>query len=190
MIKQCRGFPGGSVAKKSHANGGDMGSIPGSGRSPGEGNSNPPQYCCLGNPTDRRAWWATVHRVTKNWTSLKWLGIHIQQCRAGSPALHPVGNPWLFTYSSPSSRGHLHIHGFVIEGLNKLRVCNPVVFTIEKKSACKWTHAVQTHAIQGELYTILRIKIGESLDNIGLDEEFLESTFNRRNIWLIGSHQS
>ena len=34
-------------------------------------NSNPPQYCCLGNPTDRRAWWATVHGVTKNWTSLK-----------------------------------------------------------------------------------------------------------------------
>ena len=44
---------------------GDPGSIPGSGRSPGEGNGNPLQCSCLGNPTDRRAWRATVHRVTK-----------------------------------------------------------------------------------------------------------------------------
>ena len=44
---------------------GDAGSIPGSGRSPGEGNSNPLQYSCLGNPKDRAAWPATVRRVTK-----------------------------------------------------------------------------------------------------------------------------
>ena len=43
---------------------GDSGSILGSGRSPGEGNSNPLQYFCLENPMDREAWWATVHRVT------------------------------------------------------------------------------------------------------------------------------
>ena len=55
-IKQCRGFPGGSVVKKPPANAGDMGSLPGLGRSPREGNSNPLQYCCLGNPRDRRAW--------------------------------------------------------------------------------------------------------------------------------------
>ena len=47
---------------------GDAGLIPGSGRSPGEGNSNPPQYRCLGNPMDRGAWWATVHGVAKSWT--------------------------------------------------------------------------------------------------------------------------
>ena len=39
----------------------DVGSIPGSGRSPGEGNGNPLQYSCLGNPMDRGTWWATVH---------------------------------------------------------------------------------------------------------------------------------
>ena len=44
---------------------GDLGSIPGSGRSPGEGNGNPLQYSCLENPMDRGAWWATVHRVTE-----------------------------------------------------------------------------------------------------------------------------
>ena len=43
----------------------DVGSIPGLGRSPGEGNGNPLQYFCLENPMDRRAWWATVHGVTR-----------------------------------------------------------------------------------------------------------------------------
>ena len=44
---------------------GDVGLIPGSGRSPGEGNDNPLQYYCLGNPMDGGAWWATVYRVAK-----------------------------------------------------------------------------------------------------------------------------
>ena len=55
---------------------GDTGSIPGSGRSPAGGNDNLLQYSCLGNPTDRRAWWATVYGVTKSWTHLKRLSIH------------------------------------------------------------------------------------------------------------------
>ena len=46
-------------------NAGDTGSIPGSGRSPGEQSGNPLQYSCLGNPMDRGAWWATVHGVEK-----------------------------------------------------------------------------------------------------------------------------
>ena len=49
---------------------GDPGSIPGLGRSPGEGNGNPPQYSCLENPMDGGAWSATVHGVTKSWTQL------------------------------------------------------------------------------------------------------------------------
>ena len=59
------GFPGGSVVKNPPTKAGDMGLIPGSGRSPGEGNNNPLQYSCLGNPMDRGARWATVHGVTK-----------------------------------------------------------------------------------------------------------------------------
>ena len=56
------GFLGGTEVKASACNVGDLGSIPGLGRSPGEGNGNPLQYSCLENPTDRGAWWATVHR--------------------------------------------------------------------------------------------------------------------------------
>ena len=55
------GFPGGAEVKASACNVGDLGSIPGSGRSPGEGNGNPLQYSCLENPMDGGAWWATVH---------------------------------------------------------------------------------------------------------------------------------
>ena len=62
------GFPGGSVVKNLTANAGDMGSIPGSGRSPGEGNGNPLQFSCLGNPMDIAAWQATVREVAKSWT--------------------------------------------------------------------------------------------------------------------------
>ena len=59
------GFPGGSEVKASACNVGDLGSIPGSGRSPGEENGNPLQYSCLENPMDGGAWWATVHGVTE-----------------------------------------------------------------------------------------------------------------------------
>ena len=54
------GFPGGSLVKNSPANAGDVDLIPGLGRFPGEGNSNPLQYSYRENPTDRGAWWATV----------------------------------------------------------------------------------------------------------------------------------
>ena len=65
-------FPGGSVIKNLPANAGDedVGLTPESGRSPGVGNSNPLQYSCLENSTDRGAWWVTVHRVAKSQTRL------------------------------------------------------------------------------------------------------------------------
>ena len=64
------GFPGGSDSKSSAHNAGDPGSIPGLGRSPGEGNGNPLQYSCLENSMDGGAQWATVHGVTKSRTRL------------------------------------------------------------------------------------------------------------------------
>ena len=64
------GFPDDSVVKNPLANAEDMGSSPGSGRSPGEGNGNPPQYFCLRNPMDRGAWWATVQGVPNSETRL------------------------------------------------------------------------------------------------------------------------
>ena len=60
------GFPGGAEVKASACNVGDLGSIPGLGRSPGEGNGNPFQYSCLENPMDRGAWWATVHECKES----------------------------------------------------------------------------------------------------------------------------
>ena len=66
-------FPGGSVGKESACNAGDPGSIPGLGRSPGEGNGNPLPYSCLENRMDRGAWWATVHGVIKSWTRLSYV---------------------------------------------------------------------------------------------------------------------
>ena len=63
-------FPGGSNGKESACNAGDPGLIPGSGRSPGEGNSTPLQCSCLENSMDGVAWWATVHGVTKSRTRL------------------------------------------------------------------------------------------------------------------------
>ena len=67
----CQGFPGGSDGKESACSVGDPGSIPGAGRSPGEGNGNPLQYSCLENPMDREAWQATVHEVTKSQKQLR-----------------------------------------------------------------------------------------------------------------------
>ena len=62
------GFPGGSDGKESTCNVRDLGSIPGLGRSPGEGHGNPLQYCYLENSMNRGAWWATVREVVKSLT--------------------------------------------------------------------------------------------------------------------------
>ena len=63
--------PGGSEVKASDHSAGDLSSIPGSGRSPGEENGNPLQYSCLENPMDSGVWWARgVHRVAKSQTQL------------------------------------------------------------------------------------------------------------------------
>ena len=64
------GFPGASHGKEPTCNVGDPDSVPGLGRSPGEGNGNPLQYSCLENSMDRGAWQATVHRVAKSGTGL------------------------------------------------------------------------------------------------------------------------
>ena len=62
------GFPGGSDSKESAYNAGELGLIPGSGRSPGEGNGYPLQYSCLENSMDKGPWRATVHGFAKSWT--------------------------------------------------------------------------------------------------------------------------
>ena len=71
------GFPGGTVVKNPPENAGDMDLIPVLGRFTGEGDGNPLQYSCLENSMDRKAWWATVHRVAKSWTLLS---VHARAC--------------------------------------------------------------------------------------------------------------
>ena len=66
------GFPGGSGGKESACSAGDPGLVPGLGRSPGEGNGHPLQCSCLGNPTDRGAFRATVHGVAKSRTQISY----------------------------------------------------------------------------------------------------------------------
>ena len=95
------GFPGGSEGKASACDAGHPGSIPGWGRSPGEGNGNPLQYCCLENIMDREAWWATVHGAAC-----------LTLCNAmdlSPPGSSVYGILWariLEWVAMPSSRGH------------------------------------------------------------------------------------
>ena len=71
MVSHSMGSLGGSDGKESACNAGDSGLIPGSGRSPGEGNGNPLQYSFLGNPMDRGAWQAIIHGDSKSPWALK-----------------------------------------------------------------------------------------------------------------------
>ena len=75
-IHLCDLLPGGTVVKNLPASAGDTGSIPGLGRSPGEGNGNPLQYSCLENPMERGAWQAIVQGVTNSDTTEQ-LSMHI-----------------------------------------------------------------------------------------------------------------
>ena len=70
MLEKKTGFPGSSDGKESACNVGDLSLIPGSGRSPGEGNGNPLQYSCLKNPMDRGAWQGIAHSIAESWTQL------------------------------------------------------------------------------------------------------------------------
>ena len=96
------GFPGGSDGKEFACNAGDPGSIPGSGRSPGEGNGKIRlpidlqntgyrlQYSCLENPMNRGAWWATVLGVPKSWTRLNDEHEHISEVIRPIDTLCPI----------------------------------------------------------------------------------------------------
>ena len=116
------GFPSGSVVENPPANAGDVGLIPGSRRSPREGNGNPLQYSWLENPMGREDWRATVPRVAKNWTllsnSIDFPGSSAgkeSSCHAGDPGLIPgsgrsaeegIGYPlWYFGASLAAQTG-------------------------------------------------------------------------------------
>ena len=83
------GFPCSSVGKELACNAGDPGLFPGLGRSPGEGNGNPLQYSCLGNPRYRGVWWATVHGVAELGTTLQKAGDFTKCPSTNYVTLHP-----------------------------------------------------------------------------------------------------
>ena len=90
-----RHHPDGSVVKESASSAGDtreVGSIPRLGRSSGGRRGNPLQYCCLENPMDSGAWWATVHGVTKIQTLVKWLSKRAHPNREGHKKVSVT--PW------------------------------------------------------------------------------------------------
>ena len=72
----------------------DIGSIPGSGRSPGGGHGNPLQYSCLESPMDRGAWRFTIHGTAKSWTRLKWLSMHLPSWTYCLPGVHYFASVW------------------------------------------------------------------------------------------------
>ena len=97
MLHTGLDFPGGSDVKASVYNTGDLGSLPGLGRSPGEGNGNPLQYSCLENPMD------TVHRFTKSWTRLSDFTFFLLGCAAET---------------NPELRGLNLMQKFLVDGLS------------------------------------------------------------------------
>ena len=130
------GFPGGSEVKASASNAGDPGSIPGSGRSPGEGNGNPLQYYCLKNRMDGGTWWATVHgfSIPNSCSSVS--------CSVISNSLRPHG--LYVARQSPVSMGFSrqeYWSGLLFPSPGGLH--NPGIKP--------WSPALQTHSLPSEL---------------------------------------
>ena len=103
----CLGFPGGLDGKESAFNAGDLGSVPRLGRSSGERNSYPLQYCCLGNLMDKGTWQATVHGVAKRWTLI--YETRVQSSGQEDPleegtATHPNILAWRILWTVESGR--------------------------------------------------------------------------------------
>ena len=126
-------FLSSSDGKESACNVGALGSIPGSGRSPVEENGYPLQYSCLENPMDRRAWWTTVHGVTK---SLTWLRTNTfpslsfsRLCSQGSSILpaNPVLPSWGFISTlHPCLTFPFKAHTLDFLGVQQLRILLPM----------------------------------------------------------------
>ena len=96
-------FPGDSNGKGSACNARNLGLIPGSGRSPGEGNGSPLQYSCLENPLDRGAWRAAVHGVAKSWTWLSdFFHFHLPRSSSFCYIFQPQGSWWWSAHRAPT----------------------------------------------------------------------------------------
>ena len=95
-------------------------------RSPRGGHANPLQYFCLENPMDRGTWWATVHRVSKSWTRLKWLST----CTHATPILQTLFFPFLSSISTIVHTGSFHFFNICIFGFSPVSPNYHVVLLI------------------------------------------------------------
>ena len=136
------GVPGGAAVKNLPASAGDAGSIPGLGRSPGEGNSNPLQYSCLGKPMDRGVWWATVNGwvlVTQSCPTL----CNLMDCSMPGSSVHGI---------SPSRNTGIGSH-FLLQGIlptqrsnQGLPHCSQILYLLSYlREAHSWGHKRAGH---------------------------------------------
>ena len=120
------GFSGGSVVKNLHANVEDAGSIPVSGTSPGEENGTPPQYLCLENPMDRRAWWAIVHGVHGVTWGHKRVGHDLATKQQQHAVLYKgLEHPWILV-STREEKGPGTNPQQIPRDNHNLQICTPV----------------------------------------------------------------
>ena len=125
-----RGFLGGSVVKNPPANSGDLGLNPGLRGPLGEGDGNPLQYSCLGNPMDKRAWWTIVYGVAKR---VRFdLVTKQQQLRGSFPCLIIQGLFKMLYYNFPANTGQ-HIDVTMVKG-------RPILFPVPVAQAIFPTH--------------------------------------------------
>ena len=142
------GFPWWLSSKESACNAGasgDTGSIPGSGRSPGEGNGNPLQYSCLESSMDRGAWWVTVQRGHKELDMTECLSTAQRSLRL-SHSLPPLLGPYHHLLSSPISSHNLVFHNSEPDGDPRLIIwrSSSMMPPSRAQQACP-AHAIQPH---------------------------------------------
>ena len=138
------GFPGGSDGKESAYNSGNLGSIPGSRRSPGEGNGNPPQCSCLENPMDREAWWATVHGITQSQTWLSNFHMYHRSNIYVYVHFFGIGCMYFLTFMTLSPHILLSICLFLVSPLSLWDLSSPIrdqtqVLGVRVRSPKHWT---------------------------------------------------
>ena len=149
------GFPGDLVLKNPPADAGDMGSIPVSGRSSGEGNDNPSWYSCLGNPMNRRTSWATVNGFAKDWTRLS------DERRVKSESDVAQSCPTLCNPMDCS------LPGFSVHGIFQARVLQWVAISFSRSnksnnSLCVGSQRLKNDSFPQELRTWKRIFVSKN----------------------------
>ena len=136
-------FPGGSEVNACACNAGDLGSVPGLGRSPGQGNGNPLWYSCLENPIDRGVWQATVHRVVKR-VGHDWACIHPPHTHSSLFIPFQCFNIHILQARRHFSEPTLKAHWVQFDHLHQLS--GFLFWLIISKLGCEWNKVVRGYS--------------------------------------------